>query len=66
MSAYISPIKRIPIRKKRMFRLRFDFKNKQYDRAKKHYLVAFDEKNDIEVLRHAVVMDIAFANDFGL
>jgi len=51
---------------KRMFRLRFDFKNKQYDRAKKHYLVAFDEKNDIEVLRHAVVMDIAFANDFGL
>lgn len=51
---------------KRMFRLRFDFKNKQYDRTKKYYLVAFDDKNDIEVLRHTIVMDIAFANDFGL
>lgn len=52
--------------KKRMFRLRFDFKNKQYDRAKQYFLVVFDDKNDIEVFRHAIVMDIAFANDFGL
>ncbi|GIP20670.1 BREX-1 system phosphatase PglZ type A [Paenibacillus sp. J22TS3] len=50
---------------KRMFRLRFNFKNKQYDKSKRHYLVAFDETNDLEVLRHEVVMDIAFANDFG-
>jgi hypothetical protein len=27
--------------------------------------VAYDEKNDLEILRHAVVVDIAFANDFG-
>lgn len=50
---------------KRIFRLRFNFKNKKYDKTKKYYLVAYDEKNDLEILRHDVVMDIAFANDFG-
>ena len=50
---------------RRIFRLRFNFKNKQYDKTKQYYLVAYDEKNDLEVLRHGVVMDIAFANDFG-
>lgn len=50
---------------KRIFRLRFNFKNKQYDKAKKYYLVAYDEKNDWEALRHDVIMDVAFANDFG-
>jgi len=50
---------------KRIFRLKFNFKNKQYDKSKQYYLVAYDEKNDIEVLRHGVVMDIAFADDFG-
>ncbi len=37
---------------KRIFRLRFNFKNKQYDKTKKYYLVAYDEKNDLEILRH--------------
>jgi len=50
---------------KRIFRLKFNLKNKQYDKSKHYYLVAYDEKNDIEVLRHGVVMDIAFADDFG-
>ena len=50
---------------KRIFRLRFNLKNKQYDKSMKYYLVAFDEKNDLEVMRHDVVIDIAFANDFG-
>ncbi len=50
---------------KRIFRLRFSFKNKQYDHSKKYYLVAYDEKNDFEALRHGVIMDIAFENDFG-
>ncbi|MGB4438744.1 MAG: BREX-1 system phosphatase PglZ type A [Sedimentibacter sp.] len=49
---------------KRIFRLRFNFKNKKYDKAKRYYLVAYDEKNGIEVLRHDVVMDIAFSNNF--
>lgn len=50
---------------KRMFRLRFSFKNKKYNKSQKYYLVAFDDKNDIEVLRHEIIMDIAFADDFG-
>ena len=50
---------------KRVFRLRFSFKNKQYNKSQKYYLVAFDDKNDIEILRHEIVMDIAFADDFG-
>ena len=50
---------------KRVFRLRFSFKNQQYPKSQKYYLVAFDDKNDMEVLRHEIVMDIAFADDFG-
>lgn len=50
---------------KRIFRLRFNFKNKQYDKSKKYYLVCYDEKNDLEVLRHDMVIDMAFVNDFG-
>ena len=50
---------------KRMFRLRFNFKNKKYDKSQKYYLVAYDDKNDIEILRHEIIMDVAFADDFG-
>lgn len=50
---------------KRMFRLRFSFKNKQYNKSKKYYLVAYDDKNNLEVLRHEIIMDIAFSDDFG-
>lgn len=50
---------------KRVFRLRFSFKNKKYDKSQKYYLVAFDDNNALEVLRHEVVMDIAFADDSG-
>lgn len=50
---------------KRVFRLRFSFKNKKYSKAQKYYMVAYDDKNALEVLRHEVVMDIAFADDFG-
>lgn len=50
---------------KRLFRMRFTFKNKRYDKNKKYYLVAYDESNDIEAFRHEVIMDVAFANDFG-
>jgi uncharacterized protein (TIGR02687 family) len=49
----------------RIFRQRFTFKNKKYDKDKNYYLVAYDESNNLEVFRHAVVMDLAFANDFG-
>ena len=49
----------------RMFRLRFSFKNRKYDNKKPYYLVAYDDKNSVEVLRRQVVMDIAMADDFG-
>jgi hypothetical protein len=45
--------------------MRFTFKNKKYDKDKHYYLVAYDDSNDLEVFRHAVVMDLAFADDFG-
>ena len=45
--------------------MKFSFKNKQYNKSRKYYLVAFDDKNDIEVLRQEIIMDIAFADDFG-
>lgn len=50
---------------KRMFRFCFNFKNKKYEKSQKYYLVAYDDKNDVEVLRHEIIMDIAFADDFG-
>ncbi|MEA5083613.1 MAG: BREX-1 system phosphatase PglZ type A [Lachnospiraceae bacterium] len=50
---------------KRIFRLKFSFKNKQYDKNRKYYLVAYDEKNALEVIRHEVQMDLAFVDDFG-
>ena len=50
---------------KRMFRLRFSYKNKKYEKSRKYYLVAYDDKNDLEILRHEIIMDIAFADDFG-
>ena len=50
---------------KRIFRLKFNFKNKQYDKNRKYYLVAYDEKNALEVIRHEVQMDLAFVDDFG-
>ena len=50
---------------KRLFRICFTFKNKKYDNGKKYYLVIYDEINNIEVLRHEVVMDVAFTGDSG-
>ena len=50
---------------KRIFKLRFSFRNMKYDINKKYYLVAFEEKTSLEVLRHEMMIDIAFADDFG-
>lgn len=49
---------------KRVFRLRFSFKNKKYNKAEKYYLVAYDDNNALEVLRHEIMMDIAFSDEF--
>ena len=45
---------------KRLFRMRFTFKNKKYDKDRKYYLVAYDGSNEAEVFRHEVVMDLVF------
>ena len=50
---------------KRIFRMRFTFKNKKYDKNKPYYLVVYDESTGIEVFRHPVIMDLAFSDDFG-
>lgn len=50
---------------KRVFKLRFSLKNQQYSQAQKNYIVAVDKKTGLETFRQEIVIDIAFANDFG-
>ena len=45
---------------KRLFRMRFTFKNKKYDKDRKYYLVAYGGSNEAEVFRHEVIMDLVF------
>jgi uncharacterized protein (TIGR02687 family) len=49
----------------RMVRLHFSLKNQHYDKSGKYYLLAVDESNGLEIFRHEVSMDLAFANEFG-
>lgn len=51
---------------KRLFRMHFTFKNKNYDKSRKYYLVVYDDTNDSELFRHEVIMDLAFLDDFGV
>lgn len=48
---------------KRIFRMKFTFKNKRYDRNKQYYLVVYNEETGLEQWRQSVIMDIAFADD---
>ena len=50
---------------KRLFKLRFSLKNQTYERSQKYYLVALNEQTGLEVLRHELMIDIAFSGDFG-
>ena len=50
---------------KRVFTLRFTFKNQSYSKMKQYYLVAVDDKTGLETFRREVIMDLAFAGDFG-
>ena len=56
---------RDPDPQKRIFRERFTFKNKKYDKNRQYYLVVYDDATGIEAFRHPVIMDLAFADDFG-
>ncbi len=50
---------------KRVFTLRFTFKNQTYSKGKKYFLVVVDDKTGMETMRREVIMDLAFAGDFG-
>lgn len=50
---------------KRVFRVKFTFRNQKYDRNAQYYLVAIDTVSGMEAFRHQVTMDLAFADDFG-
>ena len=49
----------------RIFKLRFNLRNRPYNRSDKYYLLIVDDKKDLEVLRQEVMIEIAFADDFG-
>jgi hypothetical protein len=56
---------REPDSSKRIFKMRFNFKNKKYDSSKRYFLSVYDASNEVELFRHQVIMDIAMADDFG-
>lgn len=49
---------------KRIFRMKFQFKDRRYDKDKRYYLVVVDENTGEESFRHSVIMDLAFADEF--
>lgn len=51
---------------KRIFRRKFNFKNQNYDKTRQYYLVVTDDNTGLELFRHPVIVDITFADDFGL
>lgn len=51
---------------KRITRLKFRFKDMQYNPNAKYYLVIYDEENEYTtVMKQEVRIDMAFASDFG-
>lgn len=49
----------------RVCRLTFTLKNQKYDPTKPYYLVAVDAATGMEAFRRKMVIDIAFADDYG-
>mgnify|MGYP003585528445 CR=1 FL=1 len=49
----------------RIFKVKFSFKNQTYSKAEKYYLVIRNEDTGLELRRHEVMMDVAFAGDLG-
>lgn len=49
---------------KRIFRMKFQFKDKKYDKDKQYFFVVYDDVTGFEVFRHPVIMDLAFAGDY--
>ena len=51
---------------KRIFRMKFRFKDKKYDKNKQYFFVIYDDVTGLEVFRHPVIMDMVFVDDYGL
>ena len=49
---------------KKIFRMEFGFKDRRYDKDKRYYLVVVDENTGEEILRHSVIMDLVFGDEF--
>ena len=49
---------------KRIFRMKFQFKDRRYDKDKRYYLVVVDENTGEESFRHSVIMDLVFTYEF--
>ena len=49
---------------KRIFHMKFGFKGRRYDKDKRYYLVVVDENTGEEILRHSVMMDLVFGDEF--
>ena len=53
----------LPTVEKQML-MKFGFKDKKYDKDKRYYLVVVDENTGEEILRHSVIMDLVFGDEF--
>ncbi len=49
----------------RIFNLKFRLRNKKYRRDEEYYFTITDKETGIEIHRQQVIIDIAFADDFG-
>lgn len=56
---------REPEARKRIFRMKFQFKDKKYHKDKQYFLVVRDADSGFETFRHPVIMDLMFADDYG-
>lgn len=56
---------REPETQKRIFRMRFTFKNQRYNRDEQYYLVVCDAAAGMELFRQPVIIDLAFTDDYG-
>ena len=44
--------------------MKFEFKDKKYNKDKRYYLVVVDENTGEEIFRHSVIMDLVFGDEF--
>ena len=49
---------------KRIFRMKFQFKDRRYDKDKRYYLVVLEENTGEEIFRHRVIMNLVFVDEY--